>query len=130
MRYFGILNGTNLAPAGIHDRGSVLVLESLQHAQYHLQGAISGSSFGLRYWGARNLDGEYPGDIPGGSGDDSTLMLYTMPERVIWMTNDPRHPFRAETDAELWQRLTDNGDPYPDYVLSVGPRGGIRTERA
>ncbi|WP_025157216.1 hypothetical protein [Leifsonia aquatica] len=124
MRYFGVLNGSALAPSGIHDREAVVVLDSIRHAEDHLSFAHVGANLALRSHGGKTLDGEYPGDIPGGVGDGSRITLFQVPRSSVYETDD--------MDAgELYDLLLRcyGPDLHPDYELTVGPRGGVKIER-
>jgi hypothetical protein len=120
LKYFGVLTGSSLAPAGIHDRESVLQFDSLDHARRHLACAHVGANTAMYVNGAKTLDGEYPGDIPGGAGEGAALTLWTVPNRGA------ARVFDGADANDLWGILTADPDPYPDYQLEVGPRGGIR----
>lgn len=120
IRYFGVLNDANLAPSGIlYDRGAnIIVIESLRHAELILDGTmVHGDP--SRWVAANDLDGEPHGRTP----------ALSAPTLTLW---------HAETDteraAEYWTDFYGPRgivtDPYPEYVLSVGPRGGIKRERA
>lgn len=51
-----------------------------------------------------------------------------------WMQNPAVSVYKVtkgETAAEVIAQLVESsGDPYPDWVVEYGPRGGIRWERA
>lgn len=45
-------------------------------------------------------------------------------------TSDPYYP--VVEDSEMWVYFrdpTNERDPYPDRIITIGPRGGIRIER-
>lgn len=117
IRWFGVLNDPSLAPSGIQsDRGAnVIVIASLKDAGLILQGVLHMSR--PDYWApANDLDGERHGDTP----------YLNEPWLTLW-------PADTDTDhaVEYWtEQYEHNRDPYPEYVLSIGPRGGIKRERA
>jgi hypothetical protein len=50
-----------------------------------------------------------------------------------WMYNPAVTVFivtKDETPADVIHELIQSSDPYPDWVVERGPRGGIRWERA
>jgi len=120
IRWFGVLNDTSLAPSGINsDRGAnVIVIASLTDAELILEGAWRHSD-PSRYAVAADLDGVPHGATPAMS-DEITLTL--------WAADTDTEPDHA---VDYWtEHYEHNTDPYPDCVLSIGPRGGIKRERA
>jgi hypothetical protein len=106
IRYLGVLDGANLATGNVREREHIILLES--------------------------LDGGRPLPIPGGLGDDAQLTLWVLPI-VSPLTNDAdvmRWATTEERTERAWQSIADDPDPYPDYILTLGPRGGVRTEWA
>lgn len=50
-----------------------------------------------------------------------------------WMNNPAVHVFirlRSESFAGRVRELVESKDPYPDYVVERGPRGGVQWNRA
>lgn len=121
IRYFGVLNDANLAPSSVADsRGAnVIVIASLKDAALILEGAVVYDN-PSRWVPANDLDGEPHGRTP----------ALSAPTLTLWHADtEPEHA------AEYWADTysIDGGsvtDPYPEYVLSIGPRGGIKRERA
>ena len=117
VRYLGILDDpVTLAPASIHERAHVLVIRDLTEAKAVLEGFyVSGDSAFARDLSLKN-QGHL---VPGGTSREARLTLYRVDCKIL--DGGP---------AREWEGLIEAGDPYPEYVLSIGPRGGIRQERA
>lgn len=50
-----------------------------------------------------------------------------------WMDNPGVFVYtvvKGQTASEVIATLAESADPYPDYVVSRGPRGGVKWERA
>lgn len=116
VRYLGVLDGPNLAPGSIHEESHVIAIRSLEVAEGLIDRArLTGelgrwSSLGATTLDAQPLDSVLP--------DRYRLTLYRVTCRVL--DGGPR---------AAWEAITKDGDPYPDYIVEVGERGGIRTER-
>lgn len=128
IRYLGVLDSANLATGNVREREQIILLESLDAARETLRMAADGRNI----YTAERLDGGRPLPIPGGLGDDAQLTLWVLPV-VSPLTNDAgvtRWATAEERTERAWQSIADDADPYPDYILTLGPRGGVRTERA
>lgn len=114
IRYLGVLDGGNLATGNIRDRSHVLTFEALGNARAALREADAGSG---QIYSALQLDGSRPLPIPGGIGEDAQLTLW----RIA--------PVYSEDVLMEWRLIANDPDPYPDFILTLGPRGGVKLER-
>lgn len=112
-QYLGVLDGGHLAPSHVRDADQVLCIPSLAAAADILRAADSDA---LRF--SPYLNPLTPGSswgLPAGLGEDARLTLW-----------------RVDTRGRGWigahAEVAASDDPYPDVILSFGPRGGIRRE--
>lgn len=115
VRYLGILDGPSLAPASIHEPSHVMTIRSLAVAEGLIERAYLTGELGRWHTlGATTLDAQPLDSV---LADRYTLTLYRVTCRIL--DGGPR---------AAWQAIIEDGDPYPDYVVKVGPRGGISVE--
>lgn len=115
IRYLGVLDDPgHLAPGSIYDPTHVYSIRSLDEAETILHQIYhSGETYLLR-----DMHGESKPGLFGASGEDLTLTLYSLADP--WQL--------AAGPWVAWQDMVLR-DPYPDYQISIGPRGGIKRER-
>lgn len=119
-RYLAVLDGPNLAPSDFTEASHIVPLASLAEAEHYLTASVNG--YVSRWLTDKfvNLAGQDTGEFPGGLSVDAALTLYRLGTTA----------HNLDTARMLHDLIVDAVDPYPDYVLSVGPRGGIKRERA
>ena len=112
------------APGSIHEPNHVLIFPTIRAARAALECYASG-------WGmdAVSVDGDRAayGSAPWGddSGDGGPrLTLYSL-DSTPATTDDPDPDAVVDRIRAAWLAMLEQGDPYPDRILSVGPRGGI-----
>lgn len=131
IRYLGVLDGGALATGNVREPSHVLMIESLGTARATLTEAANSG----RIYSALALDtGALPLPIPGGLGEGAQLTLWRLPHTYPYRHRVATDSTERATDAELanagWRSLVAAVDPYPDFILTLGARGGVHTERA
>lgn len=117
VRYLGVIDDpVHLAPASIHEAGHVLPVLTLERGEVILDG-VRRNGQGYSPWHL-TLDAKDSLAFGQPLSDQATLTLYRVDCKLL--DGGPRR---------AWEKLIEDGDPYPDYIISVGPRGGIKRER-
>lgn len=119
-RYLGVLNDHhNLAPAGIHDKSSIIVFTSLDQAHDMFRKAEEGGHFYAMH--GHDLQGNTLLPIPGGVSLAATLDL--------WMLDSGGGEHDNRDDYfNCWEVLHEV-EAEPDFQLTFGPRWGIIRSR-
>jgi hypothetical protein len=118
IRYLGVVDDPSLAPGSIHELDHVLAFRSLEDAGLAAELFYLRGSSRLAFPAKVEKNSDLYGGVDYGFqlSRSLTITLYRVDCKVL--DDGPRFAWEDLISGSL-------GDPYPNYQITIGPRGGI-----